>query len=254
MTGPRLPRALHASVAATLALVAAPGLALASDPLPPPPPPPAGAEVPPPPPADPQPLPEAPPPPPGVATAPPATAGTATDEAPALRPRRRPRDLPRGDADEGHARVVLDPAPEAAPVETGGRTRWYGWQNLIVDGLVGLVTLGLATGASWPRERDQALVVGLLGYGLGSPLVHLGHGRGGAAAGSLALRVVAPLLGAALGKGLEPALMLGAAAVAVDDALLAREKVPATPVVPRVSTVRDPAGRLVPIVGAAGAF
>lgn len=55
----------------------------------------------------------------------------------------------------------------------------------------------LAAGAA----SDQGALVGLgvLGYAIGAPIVHGAHGRGGAALGSLALRVGLPIAGAAIG-------------------------------------------------------
>jgi hypothetical protein len=71
------------------------------------------------------------------------------------------------------------PAAPAPPTES----RWYGWQVLLVDAAA--VTAGAAT---------QQLPIFLAMYALGPPIVHAGHARLGAAAGSLALRVGLPLV------------------------------------------------------------
>lgn len=120
-------------------------------------------------------------------------------------------------------------------------TRWYGWQIILADAAT--VGLSLAT-----KDGHVAAV----GYVGAAPLVHLAHLQVGRAGISLALRVVAPLAGAALGYGLlsgvdcrqgslsspssactawGAATAIGAisgilAASVIDAALLAREDVP----------------------------
>lgn len=71
---------------------------------------------------------------------------------------------------------------------------------LLADGLsVATMTLGTAA------TRDENLFgLGFSGYVLGAPIVHLAHGRGGAAAKSFALRVGLPLAGGFLGFKLGP--------------------------------------------------
>jgi hypothetical protein len=129
------------------------------------------------------------------------------------------------------------PPPEQADEEDTAEeparspSTWYGWQTLISDGAA-LVTAPLVP------------PLGLATYLLGAPLVHLGHGRPLAGLGSLGLRAGAPILGGALGVALERSasgcsgdfcglggLLLGgvvgvATAVALDSAVLAREKAP----------------------------
>lgn len=138
-------------------------------------------------------------------------------------------------------KVVEAPSPAELPplfstasehAKRPPEARWYGWQNLIADGAA-LVTAPFAP---------------LAGFGLyvtGGPVVHLAHGEGVHAAGSLGLRLGAPVvlgaggyaLGAASsreGKEQESAGLLALAgivmgtvtAVIVDSAVLAYE--PAT--------------------------
>jgi len=111
------------------------------------------------------------------------------------------------------------------------KSRWYGWQTLLVDG----AALGFASTGS-------DLSVGI--YALGGPVVHWAHGNTWRGVGSLVLRVGAPLaLGAAFGYGCEASgnsdgdmgclgaeiggAMLGVVgAIVVDSAVLARDTVP----------------------------
>jgi hypothetical protein len=103
--------------------------------------------------------------------------------------------------------------------------QWYGGTVLIVDAASALALVALPP-------------AGVAGYGLGAPAVHVAHGRPGAAAGSLALRLGAVLWAIGLsmptaecedtgmncGSGLEPvAPLLGAIAV---DAIFLSWKTP----------------------------
>lgn len=63
--------------------------------------------------------------------------------------------------------------------------RWYGWKILAVDAASVAV---LAAGA----DDGLFTTVGAGGLVLGAPAVHLSHGHGGRALGSLGLRVAAP--------------------------------------------------------------
>lgn len=56
---------------------------------------------------------------------------------------------------------------------------WYGLQVLAVDA-VAITTMGIG------YEESAVLVPAFAAYGLGAPLVHLGHGNAGGAALSLA--------------------------------------------------------------------
>lgn len=124
------------------------------------------------------------------------------------------------------------PAPVAAPPvmlrqpEEKPRKHWYGWETLMTDGI------SFAT---------MPVIVGFGGYFVAVPIVHLAHGRAGAALGSLALRVGAPIAMAFTLGGLEVALahergsyagIVGAfaglivgisAAIAIDASVLAYE-------------------------------
>jgi hypothetical protein len=75
--------------------------------------------------------------------------------------------------------------------------RWYGWQTLLVDASAS------ATGLLVYGGRDSDLTRGLVTtgviYGFGGPIVHFAHRNPGRAAGSFALRLVLPVLGAIVG-------------------------------------------------------
>lgn len=137
-----------------------------------------------------------------------------------------------------------DEVTQQAPVET---TRWYGWQTLAADGAA-LLLLGTAVDAT----SEGPLILSGVTYLFAAPVIHAVHGRSGAAFGSLALRMGAPIAGAAIGASqcnggegeelrcIEPVVfgaMAGiAAAIALDAALLARETVTESPL--SVSEVR----------------
>lgn len=84
----------------------------------------------------------------------------------------------------GGARTAREPAPR--PTDDRG-PRWYGWQTLIVDG-ASLLTLPFAP------------PIGVTGYFVGAPIVHLAHGRPLASLASVGARVVLPV-GAMLAVG-----------------------------------------------------
>jgi hypothetical protein len=141
-------------------------------------------------------------------------------------------------------------------------TRWYGGQTLITMGASSAV--GLLGAALWLPDRRESLEpvrvsglvissVGLAGWVLGGPIVHLAHERWGAAAGSFGLTLGLPLAGGLLGWELTcgssrcgPGLgegvgfvvaLFGATvgasvAAVVDVAVLAREEVPVSPPTP----------------------
>jgi hypothetical protein len=145
--------------------------------------------------------------------------------------------------------LCMGVAPPASADPAPAESSWYGWQTLIVDaGSVAVAALG------WEKQALSAVGVG--GYLLGGPIVHAVHGRGISAAGSLGLRLAAPLVGAVIGyeagggacqraketDRTDPADGLGAAfgalagasvgvlgAIILDAALLARETQPSTP-------------------------
>ena len=80
--------------------------------------------------------------------------------------------------------------PEA---ESPGAERWYGWQIAAID-----APLVLVAALSTDGGGEAAIVAGA-GLLVSGPIVHGVHGSGGAAFGSAAARVLAPLFGAAVG-------------------------------------------------------
>src|SRR5688572_4665346 len=140
--------------------------------------------------------------------------------------------------------ATSSPAALAAPAAPAAmKTRWYGEQILAVDGIaLGLLIVGAGT-------HPAVGVTGAAMYGLGGPIVHLAHDQPYHAAGSLGLRIGAPLAGGALGLGAGLLLSDGSynsvfvvagttllgfaagyvAAVTVDAAALAREPVALEP-------------------------
>ncbi len=109
-----------------------------------------------------------------------APVGEATTE----RPSSVPRSPTYSASDAGHA--IL-------PVESHDY-RWYGWQTLLADSTA-IGFLGIAVASQNPSWLAPSGVV----YVAGGPSIHLAHGRVGALAGSLALRVGLPLVGVGLG-------------------------------------------------------
>ncbi|GAC1542911.1 MAG: hypothetical protein NVS3B10_07240 [Polyangiales bacterium] len=116
------------------------------------------------------------------------------------------RDPPPGSASEPEP--APSPSVESAPrlAEPKGPPRtWYGWQGLIFDGAAVVLELGPVVASS--KSDAGALIPAIAGlalYTFGAPGVHLGHGHGDRALGSLVLRVGAPFLGGALGYVLAP--------------------------------------------------
>ncbi len=102
------------------------------------------------------------------------------------------------------APVAAADAPQTA------RTRWYGWQTLSTDGAAALFTVLSAT-ADGRTGKDAFGGAALGAYALGGPTVHAAHGRWGASAGSLALRVGTPLVTGLVGA------VVGAALPTKDD-------------------------------------
>lgn len=92
-------------------------------------------------------------------------------------------------------------AKELPPADGGPQrrgSRWYGWQTLTTDAAATtLLFAGVEAGNS------PLIGTGILTFGVGAPIVHLVHGRAGAAAGSLAARVAMPILGLAVGYASE---------------------------------------------------
>jgi hypothetical protein len=92
------------------------------------------------------------------------------------------------------------PPPPPPPPPPPTEARWYGYQTLIAD----TVVLGAVGGAIFATDTTKegavtTLLLGAVGFGLSGPVIHLAHGRVGAAAGTLALRIAVPVLVANIG-------------------------------------------------------
>jgi hypothetical protein len=72
---------------------------------------------------------------------------------------------------------------------------WYGWQIWSVDG----AAAGLFLGALADKSNPQLFVLSGATFTIGGPVVHVVHGQWASGISSLGLRVVAPLLGGAIG-------------------------------------------------------
>jgi hypothetical protein len=129
--------------------------------------------------------------------------------------------------------------------------RWYGYQTLATD----LVSLGAIAGAAATGDGNAPKIlagIGIAGYLLGGPLVHLAHGQSGNAGKSVAWRLLAPagltLVGVGFGALLDSGrqkdcsegcgkLFLGATgftagvaiAIIADAAFISHEPVPPLP-------------------------
>lgn len=158
------------------------------------------------------------------------------------------------------ASVVQAPAargqPGAIPVGPAPppsvETRWYGWQILAID-----VVSGVALAAG---DGSAPQGVGVGGLVLGGPVVHLIHGHGGRAAGSLALRLGAPFVGGLLlsstcgaeeyddGFGcldeVAVGVLIGASIAVAFDLLQARDEVEVAPAIVPAVTVSERGAQL----------
>ena len=86
--------------------------------------------------------------------------------------------------------AILSPGVVRAD-DDGPSERWYGWQLLIVDGLVlGAAGLGFALAED---SSEAILGTAAVGYALGGPTVHWAHGHTMKGVGSLGLRLGIPL-------------------------------------------------------------
>ncbi len=87
--------------------------------------------------------------------------------------------------------------------------KWYGWQNLIVDGSVH--GLGLGVGMLLANHDDRlgaaAVATGMAGYAFGGPIVHIAHKNYVIGLASFGLRVTLPPLGVLVGYYLERGLV-----------------------------------------------
>ncbi len=157
----------------------------------------------------------------------------------------------------GHAAPAAAAAADRTPAAPPRKhSHWYGWQTIIVDGMSLLVVPAMAD----ETKSTSLLALGVGGYALGGPIVHLAHGEVARGAASLGLRVGLPFLGALGGAMVDgnscsgeicrmDRVVLGGAlgvlaAVVVDSAALAYERVQdepaaakATPPSPRRSRV-----------------
>ena len=154
-------------------------------------------------------------------------------------------------APPAHA-AAADHSPDGAP--RSQHRHWYGWQTLIVDGMSILVVPVVAAKAD--SSAGTGLAVG--GYFLGGPIVHWAHGQVGKGFGSLGLRVGLPVAGALGGMlaaraasdcisycsvafGLIGGAFGVAAALVIDPAVLAYERVDEEPSVARARQKPAPA-------------
>lgn len=91
--------------------------------------------------------------------------------------------------------------PELPPARVEPVTVSYRGQIITAD----VVSLGLMVLGPLSDEHDMSLSgLGFTGWFLAAPLVHAAHGRGGAAAKSLGLRIGLPILGGIAGYRLGP--------------------------------------------------
>lgn len=165
--------------------------------------------------------------------------------------------------------------PDSETAAKSGETRWYGWQNMLVDG--GTIALSVALLTSDNREVvERAPLVFLAGYALGSPSVHWAHENVGKGFASLGIRVGAPLVGGLAGCALDDSngdfgclggVVIGAAAmsiagIVVDYAVLAYDDAPpkrmeneakGPRVTPTLGVVPEKRG-VTPAAGLAGTF
>jgi hypothetical protein len=89
------------------------------------------------------------------------------------------------------------------PAEPEVERRWYGWQTLVSDAIsVVLLAAAVDSGGDEDGVQGGLAGIGILGYAVGAPLVHAGHGHAGKALGSVSLRIVAPIAGAFVGFGM----------------------------------------------------
>jgi hypothetical protein len=138
-------------------------------------------------------------------------------------------------------------APTLEPYKFGApprpKTHWYGWQTLMMDAIaVGMSAF--ANASNKPNLGVQLAGSGM--FALGGPLVHVAHRAPGKAVGSLLLRASGPALmtyGAMfarsdsdLGLAVLGGMACTAAAITIDAAVLAHEKVD-----PTANPVREPA-------------
>jgi hypothetical protein len=158
--------------------------------------------------------------------------------------------------------------PNAVQGETAVPARhWYGAQTLLVDGAaLALVVSGVLIHPPAQTDpncdsrcanpaataRDTLLAVGISGYALGSPIVHITHDHAGKAGASFGLRLIPTLLMLAglttcqsqgCGVAMVPGFVTATVVTLVDGAVIAREDVRPEPTTIRVAPWMDPTTR-----------
>jgi len=102
---------------------------------------------------------------------------------------------------EEPAWVIVPPSltpPAPPPVELQRVEQWYGHQTILVDlASAGGIVVGIVSESAAPA------ILGLAGFWLGAPAVHLAHGESGRAVASFLMRPGLVVGGAYLGAGLE---------------------------------------------------
>jgi hypothetical protein len=94
--------------------------------------------------------------------------------------------------------AAIAPAhPRVHRKQSEGESTWYGWQTLLVDG----GSLAVFAAALSVQSSQLGWFSGGT-YALGPAVVHAAHGRGGAAAASIALRLGLPLVASIIGMGI----------------------------------------------------
>jgi hypothetical protein len=71
---------------------------------------------------------------------------------------------------------------------------WYGWQALIPDSVAYVATL-----AGGFADARGAVALGLITWGLGTPIVHMAHAEVGRGFASIGMRIMLPLVGSGIG-------------------------------------------------------
>jgi hypothetical protein len=131
-------------------------------------------------------------------------------------------------------RVQAEPRAPLPTAPVAVESHWYGWQTLLTDGSAIALPVIAATTRNEPLTT-VALVAGGGAFMLGAPIAHLAHGRPGAFALSLGLRLALPALAWAVlsspcrGECSEQTLvlLLLPAPIVIDATALAWEKRPA---------------------------
>jgi hypothetical protein len=92
------------------------------------------------------------------------------------------------------AAALLLVTSSAARADDPGERSWYGWQLLLADVAAGMVPIAVNNfGHAGGEVNREGFITGVALWALLSPAIHLAHGREGAAAKSLVLRLALPL-------------------------------------------------------------